>query len=181
MKTITWRPGDNLELDTTFHTLREAQYQDHSHRLWKNYSEQAFDTAVALTICFDDNGVPEMCSSIASRDCWPVGAYRILNRLWKPNNRITFPKKMSKSFSDTTTSQLEWLETNLSDCKMPFISRLSNSWQQFVIDEMKSQNNVTWHTDGYKYLTCPNECDNTCWQHILYQGDKTLLLDWKRR
>lgn len=181
MRAVTWRPGDRADFDNLFHKLREEQYQDQSHRLWKNYSKESFDNAVAFTICFDDNEVPEMCASIASRDCWPSGAYRILNRLWKPNNRIAFPRKMSRSFGNTTVSQLAWLRTNMKDCKLPFISRQSNNWQQFVIKEMQEQDNVTWHTDSYKYLTCPNECDDTCWQHILYQGDESLLLNWKRR
>jgi hypothetical protein len=181
MHTVTWAPGSNPELDQLFDQLRDRQYQDTSHRLYKNYSQENFNFSVALTIHFDSNGNPELCSSIASRECWPAGAYRILNRLWKPNNRIAFPRRMSRSFGNTTASQLEWLRTNVPDYKLSFISRQSNNWQQFVIKEMQEQDNIVWHADLYKYLTCPNECDDTCWQHILYQGDEKILLDWKRR
>jgi hypothetical protein len=28
---------------------------------------------------------------------------------------------------------------------------------------------------------CPNECDDTCWQRIIYAGDESLLEQWKRK
>ena len=50
MKTITWEPGTNSELDQEFEKLREAQYKNSNHRLWKNYSKDSFKSAIALTI-----------------------------------------------------------------------------------------------------------------------------------
>jgi uncharacterized membrane protein len=180
MRTITWRPSSNKELDVLFENCRLEQYNDKSHRLWQNYGPDSFKYAVALTICFDDTGNVEMCSSIASRDCWPMGAYRILNRLWKHSNKIAFPRKMSPSFALSAKSQKEWLEEN-TDYKLLFISRQTDSWQQFGIDNFQHYYNMTFETDNYKYLTCPNQCDNTCWQHIIYQGNGDLLSQWKRR
>ena len=180
MKTITWSPGTNPELDHLFDSLRDEQYQDRNHRLWKNYSKDSFKFAVALTICFDDTGNIEMCSSIASRDCWPAGAYRILNRLWKHRNKIMFPRRMSPSFALSAKSQKEWLEQR-TDYKLLFISRQTDNWQQFGIDNFQHYYSMTFETDNYKYLTCPNQCDTTCWQHIIYQGNSALLPQWKRR
>ena len=57
MHTVTWRPGQNPELDLIYDQLREQQYQDRSQRLWKNYSKDSFSHAVALTIHFDDNNI----------------------------------------------------------------------------------------------------------------------------
>jgi hypothetical protein len=180
MQTITWAPGSNVELDILFEELRLSHYNDHSHRYWTNYSPDAFKMAVALTICFDDAGIPEMCSSIASRSCWPDGAYRILNRLWKANNKIAFPRKMSPSFALSAKSQQEWLEKN-TDYKLLFISRQTDNWQQFGLDNFQHRYDMIFKTDNYKYLTCPNECDDTCWQFIIYQGEEQVLEKWKRQ
>lgn len=180
MKTITWTPGINPELDQLFDSLRNEQYQDRNHRLWENYSKDSFKFAVALTICFNDAGVPEMCSSIASRDCWPRNAYRILNRLWKHSNKIKYPRVMSPSFAESARSQIDWLDKN-TNCDLYFISRQTDNWEQWVMRNFKEAYNMSFETDKYKYLTCPNECDETCWQKIIYHGDASVLEQWKRQ
>ena len=180
MRTITWAPGTDLEMDQLFDQLREQQYSDRSHRLWKNYSKDSFDFAVALTICFNDNDEPEMCSSIASRDCWPVNAYRILNRLWKHSNKIKFPRVMSPSFAESAKSQIAWLAQH-TNCELYFISRQTDNWEEWVIKNFQEVYGVSFKTDNYKYLTCPNECDDTCWQKIIYNGNEQLLAQWKQK
>ena len=182
MQTITWAPGTNPEYDILFEKLRAEHYADTSHRLWENYSREYFDSGlvVALTICFNDNGVPEMCSSISARDCWPTGAYRILNRLWKHSNKIVYPRVMSKSFGLSAESQINWLKQN-TDCGLHFISRETSNWEKWVIRNFNDVYNISFQTDNYKYLTCPNECDDTCWQKIIYNGDPALLEQWKRK
>lgn len=179
METVTWEPGTNKTLDRLFDTLRRQQYQDRNHRLWKNYSRENFSFSVALTICFNDSGDPEMCSTIAGRECWPTGVFRILNRLWKHSNKIVYPRVMSPSFAESAKSQISWLEKNV-DLKLHFISRQTDNWEKWVIDNF-SIYNLSFKTDNYKYLTCPNECDETCWQKIIYNGDDQLLEQWKRR
>lgn len=182
MHTITWAPGTNPEMDTLYDTLREQQYQDTSHRLYENYSKNSFAFAgiVAYTICFNDAGIAEMCSSISSRECWPAGAYRILNRLWKHTNKIAFPRVMSPSFGQTAQSQIDWLKEN-TDYQLYFVSRQTDNWEQWCIKNFQKQFNLTFETDNYKYLTCPNECDDTCWQKIIYNGNEQLLTQWKRK
>ncbi len=180
MKTVTWSPGTNNELDQLFDVLREQQYQNRSHRLWENYSSDFLKYSIALTICFDKDNNPEMCSSIASRDCWPVGVYRILNRLWKHSNKVAFPRVMSPSFAESAKSQIEWLANNTAS-KLHFISRQTDNWESWVIKNFCDIYAVNFQTDNYKYLTCPNECDNTCWQKIIYNGDPEILTQWKRK
>jgi hypothetical protein len=182
MHTVTWRPGTNSELDHLFENLREEQYTDRSHRLWKNYSKLSFKNSgiVAHTICFNEDDIPEMCSTVASRDCWPVGAYRILNRLWKHSNKITYPRVMSPSFGQSAQSQINWLQEN-TDCKLYFISRQTENWQEWVMRNFKDVYKLNFKMDNYKYLTCPNECDDTCWQNIVYAGDEQLLAQWKKQ
>jgi len=180
MNTITWKPGTEPKLDLLFDELRERQHQDQTHRLWKNYNRDAFKEVSALTICFDDAGNPEMCSSILVRNCWPAGAVRVLNRLWKSNNKIAYPRTMSPSWGLSAQSQFTWLENNLPH-ELCFISRQSNNWQDFTRQEFSRQFHINWDTDNFRYLTCSNESDESCWQYILHIGNKSLLEKWKRK
>ncbi len=180
MKAETWATGTSPELDSLFDELREKQFQDRSHRLWKNYSKENFNTAIALTIFFNNLGEPEMCSSISIRDCWPDNTYRILNRLWKHSNKIAYPRVMSPSFGISAQSQIDWLKNN-TDYKLYFISRQTDNWEQWCMSNFQDRFGLSFKTDNYKYLTCPNECDDTCWQKIIYNGDETILSQWKKR
>jgi hypothetical protein len=180
VKAVTWTPGTNQELDILFDTLREVQYQDKSHRLWKNYGLDSFKFAVALSIVFDDNGQPEACSSIASRECWPANTYRISNRHWKCNNKLAILKSMTPGYAAIMKSQIEWLENNTS-YKMYFVSRETSNWMKWGIEQFATHVHVTLRTNNNKYLTCPNECDDSCWQHIIYSGDETILEQWQHR
>ena len=181
MHTITWKPGTNPEMDELYDILRDQQYRDTGHRLHNNYSKNSFTHAgiIAYTICFNDNNDPEMCSSISSRDCWPKGVYRILNRLWKHSNKIAFPRVMSTSFGNSTQSQINWLKEN-TDYQLYFISRQTNNWENWCIKHFYDDFNLEFKTDNYRYLTCPNQDDDTCWQKIIYNGDESLLLQWNR-
>jgi hypothetical protein len=183
MRTITWSPGTDTKMDQLFDQLRQQQYQDQSHRLWKNYSAENFDFAVALTIHFDDNDQPEMCSSIALRDCWPAETYRILNRLWKVHDirKGGMPRVMSPSFAFSARSQIEWLNTHTKH-RLYFISRETDNWEQWVIRQFHDSYQMEFNSSSdYKYLTCPNECDDSCWQNIIYNGNIGVLEQWQRR
>lgn len=183
MNAITWKPGSDTKLDLLFDSLRENQYRDRSHKLWKNYSHEEINTwsgAIAYTICFNDSNQPELCSTISSRSCWPIGAFRILNRLWKCSNHVNYPTVMSPSFAYTASSQISWLTKNV-DCKLYFISRQKDNWESWVIKMFKKHYNIDFKTNDYKYLTCPNRCDITCWQKIIYWGDESILEKWQRQ
>ena len=179
MRTVTWVPGSDPEYDSIFEELREQHYNDHSHRLWKNYAREAFNKVSILSIYFDDNGDPEVCSSALQRDCWPKDAYRIHNRVWKCNNKKQFLRKVSPSMGHIANSQIKWLTENTS-CQLYFISRQTNNWDDWMITHFKEYG-IDFKTDNYMYLTCPNECDETCWQRIIYSGNDSLLEQWKRR
>jgi hypothetical protein len=179
MRVETWRPGTEPAYDKIFEELRAKHYADHSHRLWKNYSKEAFKEVAVLSIYFDEDNVPEVCSSAVQRSCWPQGAYRIHNRVWKCNNKKQFLRKVSPSMGYTARSQIEWLKAN-TDCKLYFISRQTDNWNDWMIEHFKEYG-IEFKTDNYMYLTCPNECDDTCWQRIIYSGDESLLEQWKRR
>lgn len=180
MQVHTWEPGTSPELDRLFETLRIERYNDRSHRLWKNYGLDSFDDAAALTIAFNDNGDPEVCSSINSRPCWPKNAYRIYNRTWKVTEKKQFLRTVTPAMGLAGTSQIKWLLENR-NCQLYFISRETDNWQEWMIENFAKSHNLHFKMDNYRYLTCSNECDNTCWQHIIYQGDERLLKKWKRQ
>ena len=180
MHAITWIPGSNPELDFLFNELRERRFRDQSHRLWKNYSKESFNNVAALSITFDDKNNPEVCSSISQSTCWPDDVYRIYNRVWRLTNKKTFLQKLSPTMAAIAQSQIQWLKEN-TDCKLYFVSRQTANWDEWLIDRFKTGYNMDFKTDNYLYLTCPNECDETCWQRIIYNGDESLLEIWKRR
>lgn len=183
MKTVTWVPGTNKEMDDLFDDLREMQHQDRSHRLWKNYSKKEFyiNPSEAYTIFFDENNEPELCSSILYRSCWPADYYRILNRAWKPkNNRKVFLRRISDCMGETAKNQIKWLEENRNP-KLIFISRQTDNWNDWVTKNFKEQFGLDFKNAENKYLTCPNECDENCWQKIIYLGDANLLEIWKHK
>jgi hypothetical protein len=179
MKVVTWAPGTNPTYDLIFEELREKHYNDHSHRLWKNYAKEAFADVAVLSIYFDEDNNPEVCSSATQRSCWPNSAYRIHNRVWKCNNKKQFLRKVSPSMGYTAQSQIKWLKEN-TDCELYFISRQTDNWNDWMITHFKEYG-IEFKTDNYMYLTCPNECDDTCWQRIIYNGNPEILKAWKRR
>lgn len=181
MSTITWIPGTNQKLDKLFDELREKQYLDKSHRLWKNYSKTEFEflKPVALSIAFDGNKNPIACSSIAARDCWPENVYRIHNRTWKiQDNRKLRLSEISPSMASICSEQIAWLHSN-TDCALYFISRQGEQFENWMIKNF-AKHGLNFYTDNFKYLTCPNEIDSSCWQKIIFNGDTAVLRNWKR-
>jgi hypothetical protein len=80
----------------------------------------------------------------------------------------------------TAQSQIDWLRDNTKS-QLYFISRQTNNWNDWMIAHFDKNFEIKFKTDKYAYLTCPNECDETCWQPIIYNGDEQLLTTWKRR
>jgi hypothetical protein len=179
MRTATWVLGTNSELDQLFESLREEQYNNRSHALWKNYSADAFAECDAVSINFVNNE-PFFCSGIQKRNCWPANTYRILTRLWKPAPRLPILKRISPGLGSMIHNQLAWLKDN-ANCKLAFISRETDNWQEFTLENFRTHFDLDFKMDHYKYLTCSNECDDSCWQKIIYSGNAELLNEWKRK
>ncbi len=176
----TWVPGTDTELDQLFDALREKQYNDQSHRLWQNYSQHMLSFSVACTIVFDDSQTPLVCSTIGSRKIWPAGVYRIFNRTWKPVQRKSYITQVTPGMGLVAQSQIAWLADN-TDCKLYFISREKDNWADWMIRDFSTLYGVEFSKDNHKYLTCDNECDCSCWQHIIYNGDHEILTQWKHQ
>jgi hypothetical protein len=76
--------------------------------------------------------------------------------------------------------QSAWLTEN-TNCDLFFISRQTTNWEAWMIKHFNGDFGFDFDTDKYLYLTCPNECDDTCWQKIIYSGNTGTLGKWKRR
>lgn len=177
--TSTWIPGTDNELDTLFDTLRERQYNNKQDPLWKNYGSEIFAQCTALSITFDDNN-PEVCGSIMIRDCWPKNTYRILNRMWKCDDRLSILKKVSPTIANMAQSQITWLAENL-DLDLVFISRETENWQPFTMNSLHRDYGLEFKTDNYRYQTCDMVEDHSCWQYIIYKGNQSLLSQWNKK
>jgi len=175
----TWVPGTDTSLDNLFEEFREKIYRDQQHPLWSNYTKEHFKTCSALTISFE-NDIPIFCSSILERKIWPHGVFRIMNRYWRIGNEHVFLKTISQGSAEMTRSQLEWTKKQ-PHFQLVFISRQYDHWQQFVINQFDKKYQIKFNSDNYKYLTCDNKEDDSCWQKIIYQGDYNVLNLWTRK
>lgn len=175
-----WIPGTDKPLDDLFEQLRTKQFQHQEDHLWYNYSESAFTECEALCIAFDEDGNPEFCSSILKRDCWPENTYRILNRLWKTIPRVrSIRSGASPGFLASIAAQAKWLDENRKT-DLIFISRSNDNWQSILLDSLEKYG-MPFQNDSYKYLTCKDQDEDTCWQYIIYRGDVSKLNEWKRK
>jgi hypothetical protein len=177
--TRTWIPGSDTQLDILFETLRSQQYNNKKDPLWKNYEANIFPQCTALSIAFKDD-IPEICGSIMIRDCWPVNTYRILNRMWKCSPRLAMLKKMSPTIASMVKDQMAWLSAN-TDMELVFISREAENWQSFTMNTLQKDYGLEFKTDNYRYQTCAVALDATCWQHIIYRGNQSLLSQWNKK
>ena len=181
MYAVTWRPGTDSLYDPLFDHLRERQYRDHDHPLWKNYNQEHFiKECLALTIAFNEYNLPVLCSSVLSRACWPKQTYRILNRLWAVSHSVSPIKNLMPEGSALLKSQINWLKEN-TNVELVFISRDTANWQQWTVKQYQKNYELDFEFDDYKYQVCNDACDDTCWQRIVYQGNKELLTSWSRK
>jgi len=174
----TWEPGTDKSLDDLFESLREKIYLSQQHPLWSNYNKDHFKKCCALTISFEKD-IPIFCASILSRKIWPEGTYRIMNRYWRISGDHNFLKTISPGSAILTLSQLEWAKSQ-TNFKLAFISRQYEHWQKFIIDQF-NKHQIKFQSDNYKYLTCDNQNDITCWQKIIFQGESDILEKWTRK
>jgi hypothetical protein len=182
MYTKIWIPGTDIELDRLFEELRQNQHNDVTHPLYNNYSAKAFEECSALSITFD-NDQPIVVGSILTRSCWPKNAYRIVNRFWKVHeHRLPHLDRNHGMtvFSKTVEAHVNYTKQHL-NAEIIFISRQYNNWQKFVVKQIKLHTGLEFEYDSYKYLTCSNLDDCSCWQPIMYLGNTKLLNQWSRK
>ena len=182
MKTEIWIPGTNNYLDKLFEDLRKIQNSDTSHPLHKNYDIQSFKECSALSITFL-NHQPVVAGSILQRNCWPTGAFRVLNRFWKIKEHRLSNLNRSNGldiFCSTVESHVIYAEKHLG-AKLVFMSRQSDKWQKFIKAIINKKVKLSFSYDNFSYLTCENQHDQSCWQKIIYKGNEDLLQNWQRK
>lgn len=175
---VTWT--DNPELDQLYEQLRDQHHKRVNLRLHENYSPEHVKEVSAKTIYFGPTGEPEIVCSILQRPCWPTNTYRILNRLWKPNI-FTYPVfGISEGFVKIIQSQVAWCSGR--GAKAFFMSREGdNNWQRWTGDKLSKLTGINFLQPEKKFLTCGNDQDESCWQHILFYGETAVFSDWKNR
>jgi len=149
-----------------------------SHILAVNYSNQNYflDNQVRFFIGFRDNK-PVLFSSIFRLDWWPVGAYRILNRLWKPEKDDFVTKDINPLFFEMVEEQVNWLSLQ-QDFKVAVVSRQGNSKKYLeYFAEQNRLRGVDMRVFNSTIKTCKGpDCD--CLQHVAYVGDAEILKRW---
>lgn len=180
MNAETWTLGTNHDLDLLFETLRGNQYSNKSQPLWMNYNKEHFtNECSAVTIVFEHDK-PILCASVLHRQCWPKNVYRIMNRLWRTVPADNPLRKPHLGVATMIRSQVNWLQNN-KQCSLVFMSRQTDKWQKWSTKHLQKHYDLTFNYDNYKYLTCDNHLENSCWQRIIYQGDDTVLSSWSRK
>jgi hypothetical protein len=148
--------------------------------LSKNYSSHHLNEISAKSIYWGKDGLPKIVCSILNRQCWPQGVFRILNRLWKPDINTGPVFGIDEGFGLLVENQVKWCIDN--GAKGVFMSRETSShWQYWAQSIFLEQTGIKFHIPTEKFLTCDNECDSTCWQHILYHGEASLINNWRRK
>jgi hypothetical protein len=181
MHAITWRPGTDTLWDPLFEHLRERNYRNQDHPLWKNYNQDHFyNECLALTIAFNQYGMPVLCASILNRSCWPSNTYRIINRLWSVSHSEGPIRNLMPEGEHLLRSQINWLKEH-TEVELIFISREAPNWQQWTVDQYKHNYNLEFEYDHHRYQVCDNATDESCWQRIVYQGNQNLLEQWSRK
>lgn len=167
-------------LDEIYEDLRKKHYIKSGHRLYKNYSQSHIQEVSAKSIYWGHSGEPEIVASILARPCWPDGTFRILNRLWKPAMMTKPIFDIDEGFALLIKDQVSWCE--LRGAKGFFMSRQGDSnWQQWAAEKLSEQTELEFYLPEEKFLTCNNEEDDSCWQKIIYYGDRNELSSWKNK
>ena len=83
-------------------------------------------------------------------------------------------------FSKTVEAHVNYAEQEL-NADLVFISRQHDNWQAFTKRILIQKADIEFKYNDYKYLTCSNEHDDTCWQKIVYRGNEDLLTQWQKQ
>lgn len=138
---------------------------------WFNLDEQEMLTMYRHTASTN----PTIFSTIYRRDWWPIGSYRILNRVWQYPRVTKVEKTINDGLYEMIEHQLTWCKQQ-PEFKVAIISRNKNTR---LFDKMQldlsyrglefSQYEKLWVCEG-------SEAD--CLQQILYHGDSSVFEHW---
>jgi hypothetical protein len=174
---ITWRSGENIELDELYDRLREL-HSSRVHKLRQNYSHHHTQEVCAKSIYWGDTGEPEVVASILQRSCWPERTYRVMNRLWKPEMLTNPVFGISPGFGLLLDSQIAWC--NQECAQSIFMSRQgSGSWRRWLVSRLDAAKGFS--SPPGQYLTCDDVDNPHCWQQIMHSGNPAQLDNWRKQ
>lgn len=159
------------------HCLKIA---DSNRYLRDNYKLEnlEIDKQEVFTIGFKNNE-PFLFSSIYRRSYWPVGCYRILNRLWKVDSDSAVNTNIDKLYTIMIAHQLTWLKENKKDFKTAIITRNRNSKHTLeLLSKHVNEIGLDFNVYNKKIRVCKGD-DYNCLQDVLFYGNKELLDSWK--
>lgn len=139
---------------------------------WFNLDEQEMLTMYKHT-AFSE---PTIFSTIYRRHWWPIGAYRILNRVWQYPRVTKVEKTINDGLYEMIEYQINWCKKQ-PEFKVAIISRNKNNR---LFDKMQSdlKSKGLTFSQGKKLWLCEgSEAD--CLQQILYHGDASVFEDWR--
>ena len=119
INTCTWIQDDSLQM--TFDLARETIARS-THLLADNYRYNFNPHEIlAYSMSYNCDEV-YLCSSVARKPYWPVGVYRVLNRVFKPVPTNVFTKTIQDFWVDHIVQQLDFCKS-LPDFKTAIVSR----------------------------------------------------------
>lgn len=119
INTYTWVQDDTLQL--RFDIARET-IASSAHPLAVNYKDNFNKSEIIAYSMSCDLDEVYLCSSIARKEYWPIGVYRVLNRVFKPVPKDVFTKSIEDFWTDQIEQQINFCKT-LPDFKTAIVSR----------------------------------------------------------
>jgi hypothetical protein len=101
-------------------------------------------------------------------------------KLWKPKLNSGSIFDIDQGFGMLIENQLAWC--NQHNAKAVFMSRQTDGkWQQWASKILTNMTGIEFYLPPEKFLTCSNEFDQSCWQKIIFYGDKNILSNWSSK
>jgi hypothetical protein len=171
MKTSIW--VTDLVLQQVFDQERDKISQS-THPLAANYSTW-FDKneIIAYTMSHDGNNV-FLCSTIGRKSHWPIGVYRILNRLFKGEPVDIVTKHIGHVWMDHVEEQIKFLQS-VPGFRTAIISRkqgYKRTLRKFQLELL--ERNLQFTIASNPIWVCNDYHNPECLQDILYYGEDCL-------
>lgn len=142
-----------------------------NHKHSANYSE-GFNISqiVAFTNGYVNNEL-EMCSSISRNPDWPIGVYRILNRLFKPFVDERFTKTIEPIWVEMISNQIEYCKNNLLDFNTAIITRKIGYKNSLAgLQDKMIEKNYTFKLWKDSAWVCSDKKNQGCLQDVMSFG-----------
>jgi hypothetical protein len=174
--TETWKDNKILQCKFENSLIKIAQS---NHRLSKNYSSGFLrDEIIAYSMSYDNDQV-YLCSTIGTKKTWPVGVYRLINRVFKPNPTGDFTKNIQSFWVDMIHQQLEICKQQ-QDFQTAIITRQAG--YRNTLNQLKLHINTPdnkFHLLERPVWVLENFSNPECYQDVLFYGNQIPLKNFK--